>query len=110
LSDGSEGTDYLRNLLTSSSDTRRVLAAQAAVNFTRTVSPEALGDIQQQLAEQALQALPASAGVPSMDNLQRQLNAAVLNFTFANAAFSATMPSSIYPGQKALTTGSLRVG
>eukprot|EP00884_Botryococcus_braunii_P002874 jgi/Botrbrau1/12588/Bobra.0169s0117.1 len=83
---------------------------EAAVNFTRTVSPEALGDIQQQLAEQALQAFPASAGVPSMDNLQRQLNAAVLNFTFANAAFSATMPSGIYPGQKTLTTGSLRVG
>ncbi len=87
-----------------------MLAAQAAVNFTRTVSPETLGDIQRRLGEEALRVSPAPAGMPSMGNLQRQLNAAVLNFTYGNAAFSTILPSDVNPGQKTLATGSLALG
>jgi hypothetical protein len=79
-------------------------AAQAAINFTKTISPDSFTQMQRHIMDQSAPFAPAPA------TMFRQLGAAVLNFTYATGNFTAILPSASSPGQKTLTTGSLRLG
>lgn len=81
------------------------------MGFARTVNATTLAEIQSALTNDALQALPpAPMGLPNVAALRRQVDAAVLNFTYANADFSAIVPDIMNAGTAALTRGSARLG
>lgn len=81
------------------------------MDFTRTVNATTLAEIQSALTDEAIRTLPpAPAAFSNLAAIRRQVNAAVLNFTYANAEFSAVVPDMMNLGKATRTTGSVRLG
>jgi hypothetical protein len=74
------------------------------------MNPAAFTDIRNSLANAALNAYSNTSSLASVGNLGRQLDAAVLNFTWANANISVLAPSADSPTDKTLTQANLALG